>query len=52
MTPQEKILKAEERIKELKILISHWSKTSNATNYRELSIIDNTSNADDTLIAA
>ncbi len=40
MTTQEKIEKAEERIKELQILIFHWRKATNNSIYPELTFID------------
>ena len=40
MTPEEKIQKAQERIKELNILISHWNTPSKNIHYKELNIIE------------
>ena len=40
MTTQDKIEKAEERIKELKVLIFHWRNSKENTLYRELSLVD------------
>ena len=40
MTTQDKIEKAEERIKELKVLIFHWRNSIEKTNHRELSLVD------------
>ena len=48
MTTQDKIEKAEERIKELKVLIFHWRNSIDGTNYRELSLVEpNISKKDD-----
>ena len=40
MTTQDKIEKAEERIKELKVLIFHWRNSIEKTNHRELSLVE------------
>ena len=40
MTTQDKIEKAEERIKELKVLIFHWRNSIENTNHIELSLVE------------
>ena len=40
MTTQDKIEKAEERIKELKVLIFHWRNSKENTHNRKLSLVD------------
>ena len=52
MTIQEKIEKAEERIKELKVLILHWRNSTDNVNYRELGLLDHKSSIKDELQAA
>ncbi len=44
MTPEEKIQKAQERIKELNILISHWDKSTMNIHSKELKIIESNDN--------
>ena len=52
MTTQEKIEKAEERIKELKVLIFHWRNCTDGINYKELSLVEqNRSIKDDLQVA-
>ncbi len=52
MTIQDKIEKAEERIKELKVLIFHWTNSIENTNNRELSLVeDNRSLKDEPQVA-
>ncbi len=52
MTNQDKIEKAEERIKELKVLIFHWRNSSENTNHRELSPVEHNRIKKDELQAA
>ena len=52
MTTQDKIEKAEERIKELKVLIFHWRNSIESTNHRELSLLEQTRSRKDELQAA
>ena len=52
MTTQEKIEKAEERIKELKVLIFHWSNSIESTNPRELSLVEQNRSIKDQLKVA
>ena len=40
MTTLDKIDKAEERIKELKVLILHWRKTIDNINHRDLELVE------------
>ena len=40
MTTQDKIEKAEERIKELKVLILHWRNSVENTNHIELRLVE------------
>ena len=52
MTTQDKIKKAEERIKELKVLIFHWRNSIENTNHRELSVVEKSISIKDELQAA
>ena len=52
MTAQDKIEKAEERIKELKVLIFHWRNSIESTNHRELSLVEQNGSIKDELQAA
>ncbi len=52
MTTKEKIQKAQERIKELNILISHWENTIYNINYKELGIKEVDAKGKDIFIAA
>ena len=52
MTTQDKIEKAEDRIKELKVLIFHWRNSIESTNQRELSLVEQNRSIKDELQAA
>ena len=52
MTTEDKIEKAEDRIKELKVLIFHWKNSIEKTNYRELSLLEQNRTIKDELQAA
>ncbi len=52
MTTQDKIEKAEERIKELKILIYHWRNSAENMNHKELSLVDQSNYIKDELKVA
>ena len=52
MTTQDKIEKAEDRIKELKVLIFHWRNSIESTNHRELSLVEQNGSIKDKLQAA
>ena len=52
MTTQDKIEKAEERIKELKVLIFHWRNSIENTNHRELSLVEQNRSIKEKLKAA
>lgn len=54
MTIEEKIEKAEERIKELKVLIFHWKNARNNINYRnkKLSLVEQSRSLKEDLTAA
>ena len=52
MTIQEKIEKAEERIKELKVLILHWRNSTDNVNYMELGPLEQKRSIKDELQAA
>ena len=52
MTTQDKIEKAEERIKELKVLIFHWRNSIESTNHRELSLVEENGSLKEFLPAA
>ena len=52
MTTQDKIEKAEERIKELSVLIFHWRNSIESTNLSELSLIKQDGSIKDELQAA
>ena len=52
MTTQDKIDKAEERIKELNVLIYHWRNSIENTNHRELSLVEKSRSINNQLQAA
>ena len=52
MTTQDKIEKAEDRIKELKVLIFHWRGSIESTNHRELNLVEQNGSIKDELQAA
>ena len=52
MTTQDKIEKAEDRIKELKVLIFHWKNSIEKANYRELCLVEQNKTVKDKLQAA
>ena len=52
MTTLEKIEKAEERIKELNVLIFHWRNSIDNLNHRELGLVEKSSSIRDELQAA